>query len=746
MGVHGLTSYVEGNRGLFQDVRFRDSRLVIDGCSLFFRLYLNHGLDQAHGGDYDAFAALLSTFISALEACNIQPYVVLDGGMDPSDKKLSTLRQRLQSKIQEAESLSRGRHGSVLPLLTRHVFIQVLSQRGVPLVQCPAEADWEIACLANQWGCPVLTNDSDFYIFDLPGGYIPFRFFQWASVSGSPPNHYIPARRYTVSGMCQHFRGMNRELLPLCAVLAGNDYTTEQTYKHIHTLLPQLTTGGKRGGRGGGSQSHIEGLLLWLSSFPGPEEALQEVGRLTGGVERGGGERGRGGRGRGGEKSGLCSVLWSGMQEYHLTPQSRLSTWFSGGSSRSPEGLWAATPCPLPEWLCWAAGSGAMAPLVLDVLELRRVLLIPQVENSRLPSSHCSATAIRQALYGILLANQEQGERGETGWGEGHRVQRQGGQETQVEGQGERGRGGRQWGRRGRGRGQKQGMGQGGAEPSSGSGQGENNFPSAVESDRGMSVFVEEYDRHNLNLRKCQVEPRTPGTRLQLETLCQAPVSVRLGVLYHVLGVKESSLSPLPPHLRLALGVTGFWRREARPFPSLPQVQALLLGMVHGEFARNTHPGQSQNTAAERNLWMKLRLRPGDRRGFDVGVAHSLSQWQACLWSVLSLNQLLCLPLPEPDTAWLFSGSLVHGLVGRLRGGCSPESVLAAAPLSGHIYHSLLAALEDCMPNTLPSSSSGRRKRGRGGGEKGGRRGGAPSSQEINNRFALLMTEEEDEE
>lgn len=82
MGVHGLTSYVEGNRGLFQDVRFRDSRLVIDGCSLFFRLYLNHGLDQAHGGDYDAFAALLSTFISALEACNIQPYVVLDGGKE----------------------------------------------------------------------------------------------------------------------------------------------------------------------------------------------------------------------------------------------------------------------------------------------------------------------------------------------------------------------------------------------------------------------------------------------------------------------------------------------------------------------------------------------------------------------------------------------------------------------------------------------------------------------------------------
>lgn len=89
--------------------------------------------------------------------------------MDLGDKKFATLRQRLQSKIKEADSISHGRHGSVLPILTRDVFTQVLIQSGVPLVQCPSEADWEIACLARQWNCPLLSNDSDFYIFDLPG-------------------------------------------------------------------------------------------------------------------------------------------------------------------------------------------------------------------------------------------------------------------------------------------------------------------------------------------------------------------------------------------------------------------------------------------------------------------------------------------------------------------------------------------------------------------------------------------------
>ncbi|CAL8294079.1 unnamed protein product [Merluccius merluccius] len=80
MGVHGLTTYVEGNRQFFQDVKFKDSVLVIDGCSLFYRLYFNHSLDQQHGGDYDIFSALLDQFFSALAACNIQPFVVLDGG------------------------------------------------------------------------------------------------------------------------------------------------------------------------------------------------------------------------------------------------------------------------------------------------------------------------------------------------------------------------------------------------------------------------------------------------------------------------------------------------------------------------------------------------------------------------------------------------------------------------------------------------------------------------------------------
>ncbi|XP_035537243.1 protein asteroid homolog 1 [Morone saxatilis] len=731
MGVHGLTTYVEGNRHLLQDVKFRDSLLVIDGCSLYFRLYFNNGLDQQHGGDYDTFARLLSQFLSALAACNIQPYVVLDGGLDPSDKKFSTLRQRQQSKIRDADSLSHGRNGSVLPLLTRNVFIQVLMQRGVPLVQCPAEADWEIACLAHQWKCPVLTNDSDFYIFDLPGGYLPLRFFQWTNLNGKASHRYISARCYTTKRLCGLFGGINQELLPLCAVLTGNDYSAPKDAETLLDLLNLSSTYCRGGGRGKGSISRFEGILLWLSSFSHPKEALEEVSKLMGEEGTAGG-----GRGKGGQKGELSSQLWAAMQEYRITPQSTLARWFSEG--KAPPGRWTSV---LPEYLSLAAAQGLLSPFVVDAAVMHRVMLIPQVENSRLPSSHCSARAIRQAVYEIVLQR-------------GPDVQAMDMSVQENIHQGMRG---------GRGRG---GRARGGGQFGGGRGQSILQQGAATVQAQGLGVIVEEYDRLDLNLKKNQVEAHLPKTPIHLDTLGQAPAAVRLGVLLDVLGVRESALAPVPLHLRLAVAVTGFWLREAKPTPSQLQLQALVLGMVYGEISWNSECGAThsqhavpqQNWAAEHNVWAglnKIRVRPGERRGLDVGVAHSFSQWQACLWSALSLNQLLLLPMPEPHLSWLFSGTLLHGLLRHLIGGRTADSFFFGGSLSGQLYSSLLEAVVNCISKTHPYCSAGRGKRGGGRGRRGrggrgrgargarGARGGGRETEEINNRFALLMNEEE---
>ncbi|KAG9355707.1 hypothetical protein JZ751_000545 [Albula glossodonta] len=383
MGVHGLTSYVEGNRRqFFKDLKLRNTTLVIDGCSLFFRLYFTSGLDQQHGGDYDLFANYVCQFFEALSACNIRPIVVLDGGIDYTDKKFATLKQRALSKIREAHALSRGSHGSVLPLLTREVFKQILSSLQVPFIQCVSEADLEIACLANQWNCAVLTMDSDFFIFDLKGGYFPFGFFQWSNlgVFRNSSERYIPALHFSVNKFCSYFNHMNKELLPLFAVIIGNDYTN---LRAMDTFFSRVDLPQSARAAHSRTQARIDGLLHWLARFTGPEEAMDEVLRVLGG----------GGHGN------VRALLSSGMQEYKLS-HSNLSQFFIDGTvtDNLPEPMKF-----LPKWLLQALCNGRLPPLVIDILVLHRAMLNCQVENSRLASSHAVSLPIRQVLYGLLL-------------------------------------------------------------------------------------------------------------------------------------------------------------------------------------------------------------------------------------------------------------------------------------------------------------------------------------------------------
>ncbi|XP_056597158.1 protein asteroid homolog 1 [Triplophysa dalaica] len=672
MGVRGLTSYVEGNHNFFTDMRLRDCRLVIDGCSLYFRLYFNSGLDQAMGGDYDMFAMLVQQFFAALAECNVHPFVVLDGGMDHMDKKFKTLQERTQNKIREAHSLSRGSNGSVLPLLSRVVFIQVLSQLGVPLVQCMTEADFEIASLAKHWHCPVLSNDSDFYIFDLRGGYLPLSFFEWNNVSGKTTERYIPARHFTVNRFCSHFNRLKKQLLPLFAVVAGNDYTPDKITEAFF-IRAEFPTG-RMSGRGSGPR--LEGFLLWLSRFTTPVDAMEEVLEILGGQQKG----------------NIRTQLSNGIQDYQLPQTSSLAQYFTSPQPALPntQGLSrSAVLASQPEWLLRAVALGKLPSLVLDVLVLQKVLLIAQVENSQLPSSHLSSLSIRKTIYGLLLDKS-----------------RHNGQRQQTITQRGRGRGGDDPNRQSQSRGQQNDI-----------------------------HYVEEYDRQDLNLKKNTVEVHLPSVpQLNLTMLDKVPKHVRLQVLLGTLGVMDHVLQPVPLHLSLPVCVMYFWRNNAKPKPNLPLLQAMLLGLVYGELSwRMVHPDDplygSKSAATVCQQLSLLRVNPGQRRGLDLGVAHLLCQWQSCMLVGLYLNQLLCFPLPEPQSAWVFSGTLLHGLAAAIKGGQRPETLLAGDSFAQQLYSILLQAIVGPASLVTPSNSKGggqkqAQQRGRGNGERGGPRGG----------------------
>lgn len=54
----------------------------------------------------------------------------------------------------------------------KQTFWGAIESLGIMHVQCDFEADNEIAAIARQLKCPVLSYDSDFYIYDVL--YIPF--------------------------------------------------------------------------------------------------------------------------------------------------------------------------------------------------------------------------------------------------------------------------------------------------------------------------------------------------------------------------------------------------------------------------------------------------------------------------------------------------------------------------------------------------------------------------------------------
>ncbi|XP_061050665.1 protein asteroid homolog 1 isoform X3 [Eubalaena glacialis] len=382
MGIRGLMSFVEDHSNeFFTDLKLRDTKIIIDGYALFHRLCFSSNLELRYGGDYDSFTDVVEKFFESLSACKICPYVVLDGGCDISDKKLNTLKDRAREKIQMAHSLSVGGGGYVCPLLIREVFIQVLIKLRVRFVQCFSEADRDIMTLANHWNCPVLSSDSDFCIFDLKSGFCPLNSFQWRNMNTIKGTRdcYIPAKCFSLDALCCHFGNMNKVLLPLFAVLCGNDHVNLPV---VETFLNKVCLPLGAPSSKGRRHHRVLGLLNWLSRFADPTEALDNVLKHLPGKSRG----------------TVKKLLCGSMGEY-LQSQGRLQDFFQHGAYACPD-TWNPG---LPPWVLAALARGQLSPFISDALVLRRTILHTQVENMQRPNAHRISLPIRQVIYGLLV-------------------------------------------------------------------------------------------------------------------------------------------------------------------------------------------------------------------------------------------------------------------------------------------------------------------------------------------------------
>ncbi|XP_069393330.1 single-strand DNA endonuclease ASTE1 [Paralichthys olivaceus] len=380
MGVRGLSSLLETHGRIYREVEFQRRRLVIDGCNLLFSLYLLSGVDQNHGGDYAAFEEEIEKFVAALRLCGIKPYMVMDGGADYTNKKLETLKQRAVDRIRKChEAAVEGTRKRVLPQWGKMVFMQTLDRLEVPLAQCYGEADEQIAALASEWQCPVLSNDSDFFIFNLPAGLLPISHFRWKAVERSASRCYIPCKSFNRSSLCIFFN-IQPQLLPTFATLAGNDYVkldrTESPIRWAQFDQP-----------GGEKPSRLRGLLTWLRGFLTPQEALEAALGLMGNLSS---QR----------KAEVLQSLTLGVEMYQVPPSSLKKFFIHGIAPLFPAVQVAAR---VPDWMRRPLTQARLSSDILDILLLHRKSLIMPVDHRDMPSAHLTSRPIRQLIYRLLL-------------------------------------------------------------------------------------------------------------------------------------------------------------------------------------------------------------------------------------------------------------------------------------------------------------------------------------------------------
>ena len=94
-------------------------------------------------------------------------------------------------------------------------FMQVVRDMEIEFCVAEGDADKVIASLANHHNCPVLSSDSDFFIFDLKCGFVHFN--RYRDREGKNPF-------YDIAQFRREFELQHYELCLLIPVLCGNDF------------------------------------------------------------------------------------------------------------------------------------------------------------------------------------------------------------------------------------------------------------------------------------------------------------------------------------------------------------------------------------------------------------------------------------------------------------------------------------------------------------------------------------------
>ncbi|KAK0163353.1 hypothetical protein PV327_007044 [Microctonus hyperodae] len=260
MGIPGLTTYIENRAHYYlEPFELHDTILIIDGWNLSSQLYCTVATcNHAFGGDYDQFAHCVFQFFKDLLQCKVEPLVILDGGWER--KKKHTLIERFKQRIKIAENYYtvKSNNPTLFPILLPEVFVDVMKKMGIRYAMSTFEADDSVSSIAKILNVPVLSYDSDFFIYGV--NYIPFHTLDPYIVKRAQ-SYVKRCRIYRVEKLLEKFKGLDITVLPLASILLGNDYIDRKIFTEFLNRLKI-----KRSKNQNEQQRRIEIVFDWLKN------------------------------------------------------------------------------------------------------------------------------------------------------------------------------------------------------------------------------------------------------------------------------------------------------------------------------------------------------------------------------------------------------------------------------------------------------------------------------------------------
>ncbi|KAI1283095.1 Protein asteroid -like protein 1 [Halotydeus destructor] len=260
MGVIGLTGFINSNLELLTtEFELKNTILLFDGSALLRFFFYNSKqaqLDCQFGGNYVDYAKTVTQFFQTLEMNNVQSYVIFQGSQNYGITEESTVIKGKEqvTKLRTLAECSKqfGAHDfKFLGVeqgcqLADKVLTSVLDELDVPHIRTVGFSDEIVANLARKLNCPIFSDDSNFYLCGLPGGFINGNLFRFNCDNQN--GKVIKCQLYRRCKFLELFE-LDVGVLPVLSCVMGNnfrkrDHRTDSRFKLIEDpfcdLIPKL--------------------------------------------------------------------------------------------------------------------------------------------------------------------------------------------------------------------------------------------------------------------------------------------------------------------------------------------------------------------------------------------------------------------------------------------------------------------------------------------------------------------------